>query len=271
MPPVAPMLAKSATALPDGDGWLYEPKWDGFRCIVFRDGDEVDAREPQRTAADPLLPRAARPAARAACPTRRCSTASSWCATRRGPRLRRPAAAHPPGRVPGQAAGGGDPRPSWPSTSSPSDDRDLRDTSPSTSAAGLLAALLAASSRRSTSRPRPRDVVEARDWFARFEGAGLDGVVAKPPAEPYRPGERAMVKVKHDRTADCVVAGFRWHKDGDGHRVAAARAVRRRRRAAPRRGVRQLHRPSTGASWSTCSSRSEPARSTTTRGRSGPT
>jgi ATP-dependent DNA ligase len=62
--------------------------------------------------------------------------------------------------------------------------------------------------------PMTRDVATATDWLARFEGAGLDGVIAKPAAAPYQPGKRAMLKIKHSRTADCVAAGFRWHKNG---------------------------------------------------------
>ncbi len=74
---------------------------------------------------------------------------------------------------------------------------------------------------------RPSTGPMAQDWFERFEGAGLDGVVAKRLDAPYQPGKRAMVKVKHQRTADCVVAGFRWHKLGEPHRgLAAAWPVR---------------------------------------------
>ena len=81
-----------------------------------------------------------------------------------------------------------------------------------------------------------RDRALAAEWLERFEGAGLDGVIAKPADGTYQPGKRAMIKVKHVRTADCVVAGFRWHKSGPGRRrLAAARPVRRPRRAAPRR------------------------------------
>jgi ATP-dependent DNA ligase len=65
------------------------------------------------------------------------------------------------------------------------------------------------------------DAAEASDWLARFEGAGLDGVVAKLAGGPYQPGKRAMLKIKHVRTADCVVAGFRWHKDGRDERVGS--------------------------------------------------
>ena len=72
-----------------------------------------------------------------------------------------------------------------------------------------------------------RDTAER--WLDQFEGAGLDGVVAKPSDGPYQPGKRSMIKVKHVRTADCVVAGFRWYKNGQGRRgLAAAGAVRRR-------------------------------------------
>ena len=90
--------------------------------------------------------------------------------------------------------------------------------------------------------PATRDRALAEDWFRRFEGAGLDGVMAKRLDAPYRAGERTMIKVKHARTADCVVAGFRWHKNGAGHdgRLAPARPLRRRRArcttsASPRR------------------------------------
>jgi hypothetical protein len=69
--------------------------------------------------------------------------------------------------------------------------------------------------------PATRDRALAEDWFQRFEGAGLDGVMAKRLDEPYRPGERTMIKVKHARTADCVVAGFRWHKNGAGTMVGS--------------------------------------------------
>ena len=77
--------------------------------------------------------------------------------------------------------------------------------------------------------PASTDPAVAAEWFGRFEGAGLDGVVAKRLDEPYRPDKRALVKVKHERTADCVVAGYRIHKDGNGVGLAAARAVRRPR------------------------------------------
>ena len=99
--------------------------------------------------------------------------------------------------------------------------------------------------------PVTRDRALAAEWLARFEGAGLDGVIAKPAGGDYQPGKRAMIKVKHARTADCVVAGFRWHKAGRGRarRIAAAGAVRRRRAAASRRRdlvVHDGHAPAAG-------------------------
>ena len=96
--------------------------------------------------------------------------------------------------------------------------------------------------------PVTDDPTVAEDWFTRFEGAGFDGVMAKPADQPYQQDKRVMFKVKHERTADCVVAGFRWHKDGEGVGLAAPRPVRRRGHAAPRRRGQQLHRrPAQGA------------------------
>jgi ATP-dependent DNA ligase len=100
--------------------------------------------------------------------------------------------------------------------------------------------------------PATRDRALAVEWFERFEGAGLDGVVAKRLDEPYRPGVRSMIKVKHARTADCVVAGFRWHKDGPGTMIGSLllRALRRRRRPAPRESP-PASRSRRGRRWST--------------------
>jgi ATP-dependent DNA ligase len=90
--------------------------------------------------------------------------------------------------------------------------------------------------------PMTRERALAAQWLTRFEGAGLDGVIAKPADTPYQPGKRAMLKVKHARTAECVVAGFRWHKSGQRRsRLAAARPVRRQPGAASRRGDFVVH------------------------------
>src|SRR2546421_350662 len=129
MPPLEPMLAKSVPDIPVADGMTYEPKWDGFRCIIFRDGEVLTQTPyPQRRA-----------------------------------RLEQHLAkAHPPVHL----------------------------------------------------TPTTTDTTTARQWFEVFEGAGLDGLVAKPADLPYEPGKRLMYKIKHARTADVVVAGFRYHKSG---------------------------------------------------------
>ena len=107
----------------------------------------------------------------------------------------------------------------------------------------------------------------ARDWFERFEGAGLDGVVAKPAELTYPEGKRVMLKVKHERTADCVVGGFRWHKDGRRGRLAAPRPVRRGRGAPPRRGGVRLRGGAAARGSSTTSRRTGWTTSTATPGR----
>src|SRR4029453_12718978 len=99
-------------------------------------------------------------------------------------------------------------------------DRDLRE-SPLTQRRERLESVLAGAAAPLHLSPATRNREVAQDWFRRFEGAGLVGVVAKGPREPYRPGEPTMVKVKHARTADCVVAGFRWHKNGAGTMVGS--------------------------------------------------
>jgi ATP-dependent DNA ligase len=100
------------------------------------------------------------------------------------------------------------------------DDRDLRDT-PQRERRALLEATLGATTERVHLTPATLDRDLAADWFRRFEGAGLDGVIAKPLDAVYQPGKRAMLKIKHARTADCVVAGFRWHKNGPGTHVGS--------------------------------------------------
>jgi ATP-dependent DNA ligase len=222
--PVAPMLAKSVPSIPAADsvpgGLSYEPKWDGFRCIVLRDGDEVE-----------LASRGEKPL------------------TRYFPELVRAARAHLPQRcaldaeLVVRAGRPGAQKLDWESLSQrihPAVSRIERlsvETPAEIIAFDLLAlgddALMALpfGQRRSRleaalSRLTPRDPVhltrtttdpdEAMSWFRRFEGAGLDGVVAKPLALPYQPGKRSMFKIKHSRTADAVVIGYRIHKSGHG-------------------------------------------------------
>ena len=216
-PPFKPMLAKLTRTIPDGDGWLYEPKWDGFRCIVFRDGDEIELASRNERPFTRYFPELLDPL-RAALPgtLRRRRRDRRRRPRRPRARLRRPAAAHPPGRVAGPPAGRRDPgvvrrlRPAGPRRRRPA-----RTAARASAASGCCAALrpgAAGPPHAGQHRPRPA----AEDWFGRFEGAGLDGVVAKRLDDPYQPDKRALVKVKHERTADCVVAGYRIHKDGNG-------------------------------------------------------
>ena len=210
-PPISPMLAKAAGAIPDGDGWLYEPKWDGFRALLFWDGTEcyLQSRDgktlgryfPELLAGIPPL-----------LDTPAIIDGEIVIVGARGlefdvlqQRL------HPAeSRVRKLAA-------ETPATFVAFDllainDRDLR-TSPFGERRAELVSLVAGAPRPLVLTPATADRATALDWFERFEGAGFDGVVAKRLDSPYLEGERAMTKVKHRRTADCVVAGFRWHKD----------------------------------------------------------
>lgn len=214
-PPFKPMLAKLARTMPDGDGWLFEPKWDGFRCIVFRDGDDIELASRKERPFTRYFPELLDPL-RAALPERAVVDGEIVIPDPDGHGLDFDALLqriHPaPSRV----------------------DRLARETPASYVAFDLLALaddvllerplaerreMLAAALRPAPSvhlTPASADPAVAADWFGRFEGAGLDGVVAKRLDEPYQPDKRALVKVKHERTADCVVAGYRIHKDGQG-------------------------------------------------------
>ena len=213
-PPIEPMLAKLTDALPEGEGWLFEPKWDGFRALVFRDGDRVYTQSRDLKPLDRYFPELAEPL-RARLPPRGVLDGEIVIASPRGLdfdalQLRlHPAAS----RVAKLAA-------AMPSSFVAFDilalgDEDLRPFPQATRRARLEKALSGASGSVLLT-PCTRDRALAAEWFHRFEGAGLDGVIAKHEDTTYQPGKRAMVKVKHARTADCVVAGFRWHKNGPG-------------------------------------------------------
>ncbi len=211
MPPLAPMLAKVAAVVPEGD-FLYEPKWDGFRAIVFRDGDEVELgsrNERPLTRYFPELVEAVRRQLPESCVVdgeivvagegrlhfealqQRIHPAES--------RVRRLAAEIPASFIAFDILALGD--------------QSLLEV-PFVERRALLERELVGARGPVHLTAATRDVDVARDWFDRFEGAGLDGVVAKPLSGVYQPNVRAMTKVKHARTADCVVAGFRWHKSG---------------------------------------------------------
>ncbi len=212
MPPVAPMLAKLARELPTAPGMLYEPKWDGFRCVVFRDGDDVELGSRNERPLTRYFPELIEPI-RASFPARAVVDGEIVIAGEHGldfnALLQR---IHP-------AAS----RVTMLAQSTPAsfvafdllalDQRDLRGE-PFSVRRGLLEQALGDCAPPVHVTPSTTDPAVADDWFSRFEGAGLDGVVAKRPDTTYREGERVMAKVKHERTADCAVAGFRWHKSG---------------------------------------------------------
>jgi len=218
-PPVEPMLAKLATALPEGDGWLFEPKWDGFRAIVFRDGGEVYIQSRDLKPLDRYFPEL-KPALLGSLPARAVVDGEIVIATDHGLdfdllQLRLHPAASRVARLAEET----------PSSFVAFDllaegDRDLRDRPQAQRRAALEEALGGASGSVHVT-PCSRDREVADQWFHRFEGAGLDGVIAKHEKTTYQPGKRAMIKVKHARTADCVVAGFRWHKNGPGTLVGS--------------------------------------------------
>jgi ATP-dependent DNA ligase len=213
-PPIEPMLAKLAEEIPAGDGFLYEPKWDGFRAIVFRSKAEVyiqsrDSRPLDRyfpDLHDTLLERL--PAG--------CVVDGEIVIA--GPhgldfdalQLRLHPAATRVAMLAKQT----------PSSFVAFDllaaeGKSLMEM-PQQQRRERLEALLGAAKPPLYLTPATRDRKLAARWLAEFEGAGLDGVIAKPDNLPYQPGKRAMIKVKHSRTAECVVAGFRWHKSGKG-------------------------------------------------------
>jgi ATP-dependent DNA ligase len=211
MPPVGPMLAKSVPQIPVGD-YLYEPKWDGFRCIVFRDGDEVELGSRNERPFSRYFPELIE-AARTELPDR--CVVDGEIIVARGDRLDFEALQQ---RIhPAQS------RVRLLATETPASfvafdllalgDEALLEVPFADRRRRLEDALAAATPPIHLTRVTT-DPATAREWFSAFEGAGLDGVVAKGSGLPYRPDQRAMFKIKHERTADCVVAGFRWHKSG---------------------------------------------------------
>jgi ATP-dependent DNA ligase len=212
-PPLLPMLAKRVDELPGGAGWIYEPKWDGFRTLIFRDDDELLIQSRDEKPLDRYFPELAAPL-KAQLP-RRCVLDGELVIARANAldfealQLRlHPAAS----------------RAKLLSREIPASvvffdllcegDRDLR-TAPFRERRATLSALLASAKPPLHLTPATEDLATARDWFRRFEGAGLDGVMAKPSAGAYESNKRTMFKVKHERDCDCVVAGFRWHKGSE--------------------------------------------------------
>ena len=211
-PPVAPMLAKATHALPPGDDWMFEPKWDGFRTLLFRDGDQLLLQSRDQKPMNRYFPELV-----AGLP----------------PQLPERCVLDGEVVIVGEA---GLEFETLQMRIHPAESRVLMlaERTPAVFVAWDLLALrdedltatrfdarrealeqeLQATAPPLFVTPCTADRSVAADWFARFEGAGFDGIVAKSPDGRYQPGKRAMVKVKHKRTVDCVVAGFRWHKNG---------------------------------------------------------
>ena len=212
-PPVLPMLAKRVSELPYSGDWVFEPKWDGFRALVFRDGDEILIQSRDEKPLDRYFPELLGPL-RSTLP-RRCVLDGEIVIVKddgldfEALQLRlHPAAS----------------RVNLLSQQTPSSfvffdllcrgDRDLRGES-FEARRRELESLIASAEPPIHLTPATSDHSVASDWFRRFEGAGFDGVMAKSASGTYEPNKRVMLKVKHERDCDCVVAGFRWYKKGD--------------------------------------------------------
>ena len=218
-PPIEPMLAKLATELPAGEGFLYEPKWDGFRAIVFRGASDVFIQSRESRPLDRYFPEL-HATFLDRLPPGCVVDGEIVIATARGLdfdalQLRLHPAASRVAKLAKES-----PAEFVAFDVLAADGVDLRET-PLAERRLRLEALLRGVGRPIHLTPMTRDVALASEWLSRFEGAGLDGVIAKPDAGLYEPGKRAMIKVKHVRTADCVVAGFRWHKNGKGTLVGS--------------------------------------------------
>jgi ATP-dependent DNA ligase len=265
------MLAKLSAGLPDGDDWLFEPKWDGFRALVWKSGDEVYIQSRDLKPLGRYFPEL-EASLRAALPDRCVLDGEVVIAT--GNRLDFDALLlriHPAAtRVKMLAAQSPSSYVAWDLLAL--GDEDLR-AMPQRERRARLEAALANVPPPVYLTPATRDREVAAVWFDKFEGAGLDGVIAKPEGLGYQPGKRAMMKIKHQRTADCVVGGFRWYKngkdtlvgslllglyDGEGvlHHVGIASSFKQTERAklaellAPmREGAREAHPWRDWADW----------------------
>ena len=217
-PPVEPMLAKLADEIPAG-AFLYEPKWDGFRAIAFRSPGGVFIQSRDLRPLDRYFPEL-HDALMARLPDGSVVDGEVVIATPRGldfdalqlrlhpaaSRVRKLAKETPASFVAFDLLA--------------AEGRDLRDR-PFAERRALLEQVLAGVKPPVHLTPMTRDIALARQWLDDFEGAGLDGVIAKPADGHYEAGKRTMIKIKHARTADCVVAGFRWHKNGKNELIGS--------------------------------------------------
>ena len=212
-PPILPMLSKRIGTLPEGEGWIFEPKWDGFRALIFRDHEELTIQSRDEKPLNRFFPELIAPL-RAQLPER-CALDGEIVIARNGAldfdalQLRLHPAASRVKLLSGQT---------------PAsvvffdvlceDGADLR-PEPFQKRRETLTRMLRSAAPPLHLTPATEDRRVAADWFRRFEGAGLDGVMAKPAAGPYESDKRVMFKVKHERDCDCVVAGFRWYKKSE--------------------------------------------------------
>jgi len=212
-PPILPMLAKRVGELPVAGTWIFEPKWDGFRALVFRDAEEILIQSRDEKPLNRYFPELLEPL-RSQLPAR-CVLDGEIVVARNGAldfealQLR----IHP-----------AESRVKLLSQEIPASivffdllskgKRDLRSL-PFQERRRILESLLSSAGPPIHLTPATSELTVAADWFRRFEGAGLDGVVAKPISGTYEPNKRVMLKVKHERDCDCVVGGFRWHKKGE--------------------------------------------------------
>jgi ATP-dependent DNA ligase len=218
-PPILPMLAKRVDEVPAAGAWIFEPKWDGFRTLIFKDGEEILLQSRDEKPLNRYFPELLDPM-RTQLPAR-CVLDGEIVIAQNGHldfdalQLRiHPAAS----RVKLLAQ-------QTPASVVFFDllcegERDLRGE-PFEKRRAALESLLASATPPMHITPATRDRTVALDWFRRFEGAGLDGVVAKPLEGAYEPDKRVMLKIKHERDCDCVVAGFRWYKESKGSAIGS--------------------------------------------------
>ncbi len=213
------MLAKRVSNIPEGDGWIFEPKWDGFRAIVFRDEDEILIQSRDLKSLNRYFPELIASLQNQLPP--RCVLDGEIVIARNGAldfealqlrihpaasRVKMLAAQLPASMVFFDLLSAGDED----LLNTPFEDRRRR-----------LESLLSSAAPPLHITPATHDRSVASEWFQRFEGAGLDGVMAKPASGLYEPDKRVMYKVKHERECDCVVAGFRWYKESVGTAVGS--------------------------------------------------
>ena len=211
-PPILPMLAKRVSALPPGDNWIFEPKWDGFRTLIFRDGDEILIQSRDEKPLNRYFPELIAPLKKQL--PRRCVLDGEMViAGEHGLEFDALQLRLHPAESRVKLLSGTMPASIVFFDMLCEGARDLR-TTPFAKRRARLEAVLEDASPPLHLTPATRDRATASDWFRRFEGAGLDGVIAKPEDGIYEPNKRVMLKVKHERECDCVVAGFRWHKRG---------------------------------------------------------